>query len=67
MMLYAEQNHLRILGVVIVTDDGEYDDHFNEDPRISPIDNEFLKQLFHAHAHFWFCTAPWLAERQAQA
>lgn len=64
---YAEQNHMKILGVVIVTGDGEYTDLFNRDPHVSPIDNEFLRQLFHAHAHFWFCTAPWLAERQAQA
>jgi hypothetical protein len=55
MMAYAKHNQLRPLGIVVVNENGEYFDFFNDDAIISPIDREFVERLFRAHAHFWFC------------
>jgi hypothetical protein len=60
MIAYSQRNHLRPLGVVVVNEDGEYFDFFNDEAIISPIDREFAEKLFRAHAHFWFCEIPWL-------
>ena len=65
MVAYAARNHLRPLGVVVVNDDGQYFDYFNEDLIISPIDREFVRRLFESHAHFWFCEIPWLRSRNS--
>lgn len=58
MIGYAESNHLRPLGVVIVNEDGQYFDYFNEDAFVPSCDREFARKLFQAHAHFWFCEVP---------
>jgi hypothetical protein len=60
LIAYAERNQLRPLGMVIVADNGGYREFFNEDVYISPIDGQFVKELFRAHAHFWFCEIPQL-------
>jgi hypothetical protein len=67
MLAYAKRNHLRPLGIVVVKESGEYSDFFNDELIISPIDRDFLKELFQIHAHFWFCYVPWLAANQKEA
>jgi hypothetical protein len=67
LITYAKSNHLRALGVVVVAENGEYFDYFNEEAILSPRDRKFAKQLFQAHAHFWFCEIPWLASQQPES
>ena len=68
MMAYAKHNHLRPLGVVVVNENGEYFDFFNDDAVISPIDREFAEKLFRAHAQFWFYEISWMvADKQPDA
>ena len=64
---YSQRNHLRPLGVGVVAENGEYFDYFNEEAILSPRDRKFAKQLFQAHAHFWFCEIPWLASQQPES
>jgi hypothetical protein len=63
LIAYATSNHLRLLGLVIVNEDGDYHEYFNQEP-LSPADREFALRLFQAHAHFWFCEVPAMTDDQ---
>ena len=67
MVNYAKCNKLRPLGVVAVAENGQYFEYFNDDIFISPIDQKFARQLFRAHAHFWFCEMMWLTRGQTES
>jgi hypothetical protein len=67
MIAYAKHNKLRPLGIVVVHKNGQYFEFFNDDAILSPLDREFARKLFQAHAHFWFCEFPWLMRGQTEA
>ena len=67
MIAYAKHNKLRPLGIVVVHENGQYFEFFNDDAILSPLDREFARNLFQAHAHFWFCEFPWLMRGQTDA
>src|SRR5947209_166021 len=66
MIAYCKQEDLHPLGIVILHENGDYFDYINDDA-IPSTDREFARQLFEAHAHFWFCLVPWMASQQTAA
>jgi len=56
---------------VIVAEDGQYADYsdsdYVSDSHVSLPDQSSATKLFQAHAHFWFCVVPWLAEQGTNA
>jgi len=71
LMAYCREKRLRPLGLVIVAEDGQYADYsdsdYVSDSHVSLPDQSSATKLFQAHAHFWFCVVPWLAEQGTNA
>jgi hypothetical protein len=71
MMAYCKGKNMCPLGIVILTENGDYADYINSDnldgDPVSLVDREFATKLVQAHAHFWFCVVPWLNSRTPSA